>query len=60
MKMLSYFGLAIFYIGIIVFFGREFKPDFFESINELLINAMWPVGLLIYSVAKAVDKKNKA
>lgn len=60
MKKIYYLGLTIFYIGVILFLIKSFKPNYFNSIDDTYIDYIWPIGLLIYSLSKLkIDKTTK-
>ncbi len=59
LKAIYYFGIALFTIGIILFFTRQFHPDFLLSIEDFYIEIIWPIGMIIYSFALIFIQANK-
>lgn len=61
MRTVKYIGLTMFYVGIAVFFTRQFKPEFIAQIDGFYIDLMWPIGLIIYGVAMySLERNNKS
>jgi len=59
MKVVNYLGLTIFVVGIALFFIRILNPSLLSAINDKVIDILWPIGLLMYSVAQINIKKSK-
>lgn len=59
LKAIYYFGFALFTIGIILYFTRQFKPDLLPSIEDFYIEIIWPIGMIIYSFALIFIQANK-
>jgi len=59
MKKLSYIGLIIFAIGIVVYIVKLFYPDFLQSIDDFFIDILWPIGLMIYGVSLIFINKDE-